>query len=901
MLSRGRRVLILVAAALLLLIIVGRLAADFLVDLLWFRSLGFEAVYWRFWTIGAVVRTLGGILIAAAVALNLWVVSRSFGGLRLRRRYGNIEIAERLPHSYVVGAILLVSLISGWWLSIGLPDPFSVAAAARHHPWGVQDPIFGRDVAFYVFYYPLLARFQTLAGLVVFWTALLAVAAYVASGALKGEGGTFTITANARRHLGMLAAAMLLVFAAGIWLDRYEILLAGSGIGGAVGYTDVQARLPGKLLVLTLALAAAAAVAVGAWRGSRREPLVGLGLLIVGALGAQVVYPSMIQRLVVEPNEFPREQPYITHHLEFTRLAYGLRGLTRAPLLYQAAPDLSDQRVREILAGVPLWDERPLLTAFRQRQSLFPYYDFVSVHADRYAVGDRLEQVAIAVRELDTSQLPDQAQTWQNLHLNYVHGVGAVVSPMARMAGDGAPAFYLWDLEPKIAANAPPGLQMADPRVYFGQRTRGYIAVGPEHGPVGVPLDARWKKLLFAWAFQSRNLVLSRELGPETRIVFQRQIHERLRALAPFLRFPFEGRPYPAVVDGRIVWIADGYTTSAAFPLSIRALLENTPLRYVRNSVKATIDGVSGEVRFYIVDPEDPLIRTYADIFPELFLPMAEMPEAIARQLRYPAPLHGLQAQVLGDYHLRDARAFYAREDVWSIATENYADQPVLVRPTYITLPLPGQDREEFLLKIPFVSRGRQNMTALLVARNDPPHYGEQILFEFPRDELIPGPQQVESMIDQDPDISQQLSLWRQSGSRVIRGHLVVVPFDGTLLYIEPLFLEAENAAIPQLERVILAHRGRVVMAPTLPGAIAGLLGEGRGQFAIDRGEAQPERPAALPAATAVGERMAIERAQRLLEEAEAQLRGGDWAGFGRTWNALREALAEGRAAAPRP
>ncbi len=661
-------------------------------------------------------------------------------------------------------------------------------------------------------------------------------------------------------------------------------------MGGAPGYADVYALLPGKLVVTALAVGAAAAIAWGAWNGSRRAPVAGASLLLAGIFGAQVVYPALVQKLTVEPNEFPRERPFIEQHLSFTRLAYGLADLQRFAFPYRAPEGLREARLMEVLSGVPLWDARPLLQAFNETQTLFQYYDFVSVHPDRYGPAGEEQQVAVSVRELDPSKLSETAQTWQNLHLNYVSGKGVVVGPVASMADDGAPLYYVYDLDPpKLAPAAPAALEVTQPEVYFGEGTRGYVILGAEAGPVGVQLDRVWKKLVFAWAFQSKNLFLSDETTADSRIVYRRQIVERAQHVAPFLRFTEEGGALPVVTGGRVVWILDGYTGSAHFPMAREMAFEGRAVRYLRNSAKVTVDGVTGAVAVYAADPADPILATYADLLPGVVRPIEQMPPELRRHLRVPRALVHLQSQVLGEYHMADPRAFYAGEDVWALAMETYRNEAVPVEPIYSMLPLPGAPRREFLLSVPFVSRGRQNMTALMVTRNDPPHYGEQLLLELPRDELVPGPQQVEAMIDQDPDISQQLSLWRQGGSDVVRGHLVVVPMDSTLIYAEPLYLVAENVAIPQLERVILSTGQQVVMRPSLESAVAALLGARADSAAADE-EPDAPRPQGPDPAEILG------RARRLLDQAEAQLRSGDWAGFGRSWRSIRELL---RGAAP--
>lgn len=894
---RTRKLAILLLAAVLLVLVGGRMATGVWVELLWYRSLDLEGLFWTRWGAAAGVRVVVGLAVGAFVFANLWVVSRSLGTIRVRRRYANIEIAERLPQGYLVLAVGALSLFSAWWISAAVRDPLSVVAALRSEGWGATDPVFGHDLSFYVFILPLLGGAQALAGVIVFWTALLSVMAYVAIGSIRVQDGTPTMTPLAERHLGMLLAGFLLIFAADAWLDRYGLLLDGSGVGGAFGYTDQHARLPGLLAIALVALLAAAATAHSAWHGRRRAAAATIALLAFTTIAARIVAPSVVQRFSVEPNEFPRERAYIQRHLAATLEAYGLSDLTRVQYPYVSGPETlpAGDRLRTVLAGVPLWDPRPLGVVFDQRQSLFPYYDFLSVHLDRYGPPGAQEQVAVSVRELIPSELPASAQTWQNLRLRYVNSQGAVVSPVARMAEDGTPTLYLSDISPpRLSPEAPRDLALTEPRVFFGEHSQGYVILNEEgDGPRGIPLGGVAKRLALAWAFQSKNIFLADEVTASSQLVFGRAVLDRARAIVPFLDFTSDS-PQPIIHDGRIVWMLDAYSTSTSFPLSPIAAFGGQAVRYLRNSAKVMVDGVTGEVAVFAVAP-DPILRTYARVFPGLVRPIEEMDAGIRRHLRVPPSLVSMQTELLGEYHLSDALAFYEKEDVWSVATENYRSETVPARPTFVILPLPGQDAAEFLLVSPFVSRGRQNMTALLVTRNDGARYGEQLLYLLPRDVLVPGPQQVESMIDQDPEIAQQLSLWRRGGSEVIRGHLVIVPVDSTLVYVEPLYLEAQNQAIPQLERVIVAHSGRVAMRPTLEEALAAVAGAAAGAAAEEPADAGPVTAPAGGAGPEGAEAMA--RARRLLEQAEAQLRAGDWAGFGRTWEQLREALRQADAA----
>lgn len=884
MIPRRRRLAIAAFVAFVLLLVGGRLAAEFVEDLLWYQTLEMERVFWTRWFATLLVRVVLGALFAVALFMNLTVVTRTLGTIRVRRRVANIEIAERLPEPYIVAALVLIAGLSGWWLSAGISDPLAVLAAFRHAAWGIRDPYFELDVSFFVFVLPVLDQLQVLVGLLIAWAAILVVSAYAVTGAIKVAGGRVQVSPVARRHLGVLGAAFLVVIAWDLWLDRYALVLAGNGVAGAVGYTDAHARQPAMFVLAILALGAAAAVAIGLWKDQRHIALISLALLMAAGVLARAVIPALMQKLVVEPNEAARERPYIEQHIEFTRRAYQLDAIESVRLPYRGEMQPSDSAVLAALAGAPLWDTRPLHTTFNATEALRGYYTFASVHPDRYDGA----QVAVAVRELEVESLRADVQTWQNLHLTYVSGQGAVVAPTAEMSSDGSPTYYLRDLEPpRISPDAPASINLDDPSVFFGERTSRYVVVEPDALPMGVPLNSLWRKLVFAWAFQSRNLLLSGSVTPGSRVVYRRSVTERVRRVAPFVRLLPDRGVLPVIHEGHIVWLIDGYTTTLNFPLARRAQLEALETRYARNSIKAMVDAVTGEVRLFVVDPNDPILRTYAAFFPGLLEPLEAMPEALQRHLRVPAPLLELQAAILGDYHLQDPGRFYARDDIWAPSTEIYRAEEQTVGATYAMLPLPGRTEPEFLLTVPLSARGRPNLAAMLVARNDPPAYGERYLYELPRDELVPGPQQIEAQIDQNPEISQQLSLWKEGGSQVIRGRILVVPVDSTLVYLEPLFLEADQTATPQLERVILAAGGQVVMRSTLREAVAAL-------FTNDAPVVEParrEEPSPAPGSSTSRDDAVLNRFRELVSRADAQLRSGDLAAFGESWRQLRQLL----------
>ncbi len=867
--------------------VVGRAVSHLVTELFWYRALGLEGVFWTRWWAGVGVRSVAGLLVALVVAASVGVAVRSLGPVRVRRRFGNLEIEEQLPRSYVRAAVAAAALLSGWWLSVGVGDPVEVLAAVRAPAWGETDPVFGRDLSFYVHLYPLLQRFHALGWILVFWTALLTAVAYVAAGAIQWGARGPRASRAARRHLGLFAAAAFLLLGWGFWLGRYAPLFSGGGVGGVLGYTDAAVGIPASQFIALLAVLAAGAVGYGIWVGRLRLPAAAVGVLLVAGVVGKLALPALVQRFRVEPNEFARESRFIDLHLEFTRRGYGIAGLERRPLPYQSRLPESSERLLAALEQLPLWDSRPLETVFNEEQALFPYYTFQSVQYDRYGPPGEEAQVAISVRELDTGQLASTARTWQNLHLNYVRGEGAVVVPAAEMRSDGAPVYWLSDILPsRLSAEAPPALSLTDPRIHFGELSRGYVVLAADEGQgVAAPrMGGFWRRLAFSWAFQSVNLLFSNEVRPESRILYQRQLSERAARAAPFLHFPEGSAPLPVIFEERVVWMLDGYTVATDFPLSVPAPFGGRVARYLRNSVKATVDAVSGEVAFYRVVDDDPLLDSYERVFPGLVRPVSEMPAGLRRHLRYPTSLFELQALVLREYHLDGAREFYNKSDVWELPTEIYQGGEVAYRPFHATIPLPGEPEPSFVLSTGFTPSGRQTLTALLVTRNHPSRYGEQTLYELPRDVQVPGPQQVEAMIDQSAEISEQLALWSRGGSRVLRGHMVAVPFQGSVLYVEPLFLEAEEDAIPQLERVIVVGGGRVAMRPTLTEAVDQLLA-GPGEDVA----ATPDDPAAPSPSSQIS----LERARRLLQEAELRLRRGDWTGFGEVWRELRRVLAE--------
>lgn len=900
MLRRPGRLLLLVAVALILLLVVGGALTGLYTDALWYAGVGYGGVYWTRLATTAAVRLVVGGLGAAFVALNLWFVARQVGPVQLRRRYGNLEIAEQVPRRYITLGILAVAVLAGWWLS-GIPfdggGALTILAWLRHVPWGATDPLFGHDLSFYVFELPAFDRLADFALLLLLWTLLLVLLGYILAGGVRVRDGRLEVESTPRLHFVVLAAGLVLLVGIRYWLGRYGLLIEGSGVRYPLGYTDVHARLPARNAMAFLSVVTAGALLYGAWRRSWLPASISTGALVLGAVLAGFLYPALVQKFQVEPNQFAKESTYIRWNIDFTRRAFDLHRIERRRFPYRAGTIPPWEELEPFVAALPLWDLEPLRAVYNQTQSILGYYHFPGVDYDRYGPpGGTRTQVAIAVREFNGRGLPPAAQTWQTLRLNptYIAGTGAVVTPTSLISDRGEPVLWLGDLNPVVRdPAAPPALELAHPSVFIGETMPGYVVLIPgrdgaltgvpgQDFPEGILLRPLPRLLAFAWRFRELNLLFSGELTPDSRILFRRSLGERIRAIAPFI--VWDPDPYPVIHRGRIVWMVDGYTTSASFPL---ARSVNVPgigtTRYLRNSVKATVDALTGDVALYAADEADPILATYRRIFPGLFRPLHEMDPDLRAHLRYPVLFLRAQAAVLEEYHIDDAGAFYAGQDVWQVPQE-LGNEARSFRPTYSTLRLPGEDRAEFVLSVPFVARQRQNMTALLLARNDPPHYGQLILLELPRNQQVPGPAQVEILIEQDPTISQHLSWWRQSGSDVDLGRLRIVPLDSTFLYVEPLFLSGQGNSIPELQRVIASDGRAVSMDLTLAGAVAALRG------AADRPSDRVREPEPI-AAGVEGAGGLPHRALELFDQAERRLREGDWAGFGEAWHALRRVL----------
>jgi len=901
-----RGIAVAVAIVIACLIVLGR-ATNFLVDWAWFSSVGFSEVFWTIVVakvalfIGVFVATAAVLWVNGAIAVH-FVASRTTTLRPVAMPWDSFASTElpavlarflrRLPWRPVVAgaALILATLVAlGWTGNWNL-----VLRYIWQVPYGRSEPLFGNDFSFYLFALPLFVAVKDWLLLLLVLGGLLAGLVYGACGSIAFAGRRRFVSPAAGAHGSVLLGLLFAVEAWSFDLDRYLLLYGDNGVVVGAGYTDVHVRLPVLMALIVLCVAAAIASFVNVQRRSLRIALGSVTVVLGTAVVLSPLATTLFQRVTVKPNELKLEQPYIKSNIALTREAYNLGNIVVRP--FTADQSLTSQSLednRATIDNIRLWDRDPLLDTYAQLQEIRTYYKFNDADIDRYGLGGSDQQVMLSARELEPTLLPPNAQTWVNLHVLFTHGNGVVMSPVTRTSPEGLPVFYLQDIPP-VASGGPP---VVEPRIYFGEGNAPYVIVKgstPEFdypkgsdnvyraydGTDGVPIGGVARRALFAWYFGDLNILLSQYVTSESRIMFRRNIRERVNAIAPFLALDHD--PYIVISGGRLAWIQDAYTTSGWFPYAQR--MEGGRANYIRNSVKIVVDAYNGSVSFYVTDPADPIVATYRRMFPSLFRPFAAMPEGLSKHVRYPEDLFFIQAQLYRAYHMSAPEVFYNREDLWQFPrqpTDIDDTGDSRMSPYYINMRLPGETRTEFVLMLPMAPSQRENMIAWLAARCDQPDYGKLIVYEFPKEKLVYGPFQIEALINQNTEVSQQITLWNQNGSRVIRGNLLVVPIENSILYVTPLYLRAQSGQLPELKRVIAVYGGRVVMKETLAGALAAL-------FNVPAAPAA-RTPAASTAPTVAAGPLSGRAREALAhyDRAIAKLKAGDWSGFGAELNAL--------------
>ncbi|WP_306533057.1 UPF0182 family protein [Geobacter sp.] len=881
---------IFIAAVLVVIIPFLSSLLTFYTDWLFFVETGFTSVFTTTLTAKVGAGLFSGILLLVFALINLHYANRAtFSPKNVFFEGGNIyriqrDEAVRLAGPLSILASVVLALLVARW---GAVQWQNLLLFMNSVTVGTSDPVMGKDLGFYLFSMPLLEYAKGFAGFMVLAvTALVAGVYYVRGGITVTESGA-SLDPRVRRHLAVLVGIFSLTVAAGFYLDGFRLLLSGSSGFPGAGYADVNARLLTYRILAVVTPVAGIMLAAGLWKGNWRLALLP-PVLVAAVYGVGIMaYPVLLQKFKVAPNELALETPYIENSIKFTRFGYDLDKIETIPFdadLKLTAADIANNDAT--IRNIRLWDHAPLLKTYSQLQQIRTYYKFFDVDNDRYLVNGQYTQVMLSPRELSYNDLP--SRNWINERLIFTHGNGLTFGPVSRITKEGLPEFFVKDIPPVSLAD----IKVKRPEIYYGELSNEYVIVKtkvPEFsyptatgninttygGKGGVPLDSVLRKALFAARFRTEKILLSSDITGESRILYNRNISERVKAAAPFLRF--DGDPYLVVADnGTLKWIIDAYTYSDRLPYA-KPLAGG--INYMRNPVKAVVDAYDGTLDFYVSDPGDVMIKVYGRIFPKLFKPLSAMPEDLRRHIRYPHQLLQVQAAMFATYHMTDPKVFYNKENLWEV--------PVLgeerMEPYYTIMKLPGQKKEEYILLLPFTPSKRDNLAAWLTARCDGENYGKLLAYTFPRDRLIYGPKQIDARINQDSHISQQLTLWSQRGSQVIRGSMLVIPIEKSLLYVQPLFLAAaDKAGLPELRRVIVAFGDEVVMEETLELALQRVFGGRKATVGV---------AAAAPAALKASSADLAKEAMSIFERATNLQRQGDWAGYGEELRKLQQVL----------
>jgi len=919
-------------------------------DWLWFENLGFSPVFLTMLLSRFGFGLFVWLLLIVITVLNLYAARRlnpaNGSGIALKFEDGpfsQLGISARTLNSILIAVILIISLIIS---SKGSENWNMLLRWWHQQPFGSTDPIFNRDIGFYVFSLPFYIFIRNGLLVLFIFSSLVTMGWYLKNGALKIEGEfsqtegappslpEITVSPKAKMHLIFLGGIIVLFLAWGYYLRIYGVLYSTQGPAFGASYTDVHVKVLAYKVLIIVSLGFAVVLFLNAFNFRKKFVWLSAGIWLGAVLLFATILPILVQKFVVKPNELAKESPYIAYNIEHTRKAYNLNNIKDVDFAVNDKLSAEDIEKHDVtIQNIRIWDERPLLQTYKQIQSIRLYYDFNNVDVDRYLINNRYRQVMLAARELVVNQLPPQANTWVNRHLIYTHGYGLATSPVNEVTSEGLPRLFIKDLPPSFE----PDLKIERPEIYYGEKTDEYVLVKTKakefdypkgdknvysiyQGKGGVPIKSFLRRLLFAVEFLDPQIFFTTYLSHDSKIMYNRRINKRARLIAPFL--DYDADPYLVVSGGKLYWIQDAYTTSDMYPYSHRSYgrFDNKGLNYIRNSVKITVDAYNGEVVFYIMDEKDPIVKTYRKIFPKLFKPFNEMPADLKKHIRYPRDLFDIQVRTYTKYHMENVQVFYNQEDLWQVPDELYGDSRQEMKPYYIIIKLPQEKKEEFLLMIPFTPSKKDNMIGWLAARSDLPNYGNLLVYKLPKEKLVYGPMQIEARVDQQTEISRELSLWGQRGSRVIRGNLLAIPISDTFIYVEPVYLEAKQeasespptgqsqpkgfgkslrkgngapgssqqdrsraASLPELKRVIVAFGNRLIMEENLDAALRGVL----------EVETFPKKLASpsIPQTQGISNLGAL--ALEHYNKAKAHLRQGEWAEYGKELDNLEKILKE--------
>ena len=912
-----------------LVLLLGPLGLSLWLDARWFGAQGLGEVF------ALRLGTQIGLGIAAAAIAGAFTALNLFVAAWLLRRTASKEDRDSRGMSTIVASVPVISLLIGLGFGLAAFGQWQTWLGLNAQvPFGQTDPTFGQDIAFYVWTLPALAAARGwLTGLVIIVAIGAAIIYAVGLATIEPPISAsrpypfisrerdlryHPLLAPAVRHVAVLGAAFLVLIAGSYWLNNWELVYSTRGVVYGASATDMHAVYPANtimagvavllaLLLLFVAVRPSAGASSGFLLTAAAAPLLWIGIGFV--LGE--IWPGLYEQIAVHPNQLAAERQYIENNIVSTRTAMSLTTIDVRDLTGDGTIDAGVlARNQQALTDIRVTDWRPLLAAFNQLQRIRQYYEFTDVDVDRYTLASGRQQVMLSTREMDPTSLAQVARTWQNTHLVYTHGQGVVASPVNTVSSQGLPLLLEHDIP---AAADDPALKIDVPQVYFGIRPVDYAVVGTRLDEFDMPSDnavsevrSRYaggggvrvgdglERLLMAAAVADGNLLLSGDVSGDAQLLLHRQFQERVNHVAPFLKL--DSDPYQVVLGGRMLWVQDAYTWTNRYP---DATLQSGA-NYLRNSVKVTIDDYDGSMHFYVVQPDDPILRVWMRLYPSLFTPVSQAPAGLADHFRYPEDLLNAQAALLATYHMTDPQTFYNREDLWSIAQETYGDRVQQMQAYYTMLRLPGESNTEFASILPFTPSGqnRNNMLAWMVARSDAANYGQVIVYRFPQGKLVFGPQQIEARINQEPAISSQVTLWNQQGSQVLRGNLLVIPLEDAVLYVQPLYIQAQSNPLPELKRIIVASTGAVVMSDRLDTALTAL-GQGRS------GEVLATANAAAPPASTQGQAQAqagagtqtqttgdlAAAARDHLRNAESAAGRGDWASYGTEMAQVRQIL----------
>lgn len=885
---------VLIGVLIVLFMIISRILGLY-VDWLFFTETGYRSVFTKILSVEVLAGACFGVFAFLFMYINTIFINRmKFPSVAvpldgLTTFSINMEKIEQMSKLFGVLISLFVGILGALWGS-GMWSHILVFLNGAST--GVSDPVFGKDIGFYLFKLPLYEALSAFVGFIIFISLVVSVAAYAFKGGFVLNRSKLFVAKEIRLHLAILAGIMLFKTAFGFYLDRFELLYSVHGVITGAGYTDINAKLWALNTLMYFSVIAGVMFIAGFAKGTLKVAFYPIGAIVAVYFLGIVVYPGLLQNFKVAPNELAMEGPYIERHIALTKYGFAIDNVEKKP--FNVAFDLTARDIQQndtTVKNIRLWDEAPLLKTLSQLQQIRTYYRFTGIDNDRYVVDGKYSQVMLSTRELSYDDLP--SRSWINERLVFTHGHGVAVAHVAKITQEGLPEFIVKDIPPVSQTG---DLKITTPEIYFGELTGGYAITNtriPEFnyptadgnvyssykGNGGVPIDSLAKRLIFASHFKDGKILLSSDIHRESRIIYYRNIVDRVKEIVPFLQLDQD--PYIVVSDdGKLHWIIDAYTVSTRLPYSKR--LRNR-VNYMRNSVKVTVDAYDGRVNFYISDQKDPVIQTYSSIFPGLFKEMAEMPEDMIKHVRYPKDFFKIQTSMYATYHMTDPKTFYNKEDLWEIPSQNEKTMD----PYYLIMKLPEEKKEEYALLSPYTPARRDNLAAWFAARCDVPNYGELIVYTFPRDRLVYGPRQIDARIDQDSYISQQLTLWGQRGSQVIRGSLLIIPIENSLVYVQPLYLAAEDkGGLPELRRIIVAYENNVVMEESLDLAFQRIFG-GRRAAPTAEALASPARAAATTISDLARE------ANRLYERMIQFQRQGDWTGYGESLKQLERVLKE--------